>query len=277
MRGFDRYAFADYSGSSSLRLQKKHIVLSVWGAEPEHFTREELFLRVCSLLERATAAGERVVLGFDHSYSFPQGFFEKVTGSSPTAWEQVTGLLDGAEADGRGWAARMNELFRVRHGVETGGPFWGPNFKLQGKRPPFPYAELGMSERRLVEERCRKMKPIYQIGGAGTVGLQAIYGIAYLARLRRFCRERGIPLFAWPFDGWDLPTEGHVLVEVYPTLFNLGVRSDEEDAKACTDWLQQRDADGTLERFFHPQLTGAERMRAQLEGWVLGIVEEYID
>lgn len=68
MSRFDRYAFADYSGSSSLRLQKKHIVLSVWGAEPEHFTREELYQRVCRLLEQATAAGERVVLGIVEQY-----------------------------------------------------------------------------------------------------------------------------------------------------------------------------------------------------------------
>ncbi|TCP58171.1 hypothetical protein EV586_102623 [Tumebacillus sp. BK434] len=271
MSTFDRYAFADYSGSSSLRLQKKHIVLAVSGAEPEHFTREELYLRVCDLLAEATAAGERVVLGFDHSYSFPQGFFEKVTGSSPVSWDEVTALLTGAEADGRGWAARINGLFQTRHGVAVGGPFWGPNFQLQSKRPPFPYAALGMSERRLVEERCRKMKPIYQVGGAGSVGLQAICGIAYLTRLRRFCREQGIPLFAWPFDGWVLPETGHVLVEMYPTLFNHGERGDTEDALACTRWLQREDEAGRLGGYFDPRLTGEERRRAELEGWVLGV------
>ncbi|MGZ4164324.1 MAG: hypothetical protein ACXVDB_07745, partial [Tumebacillaceae bacterium] len=258
---FDWYAFADYSGATSPRLQRKHIVLATLAAgavsvaenvdvSVEHHTRESLLHAVKALLAEATRQGKRVIIGFDHSYSFPIGFVETVNGAKWERWEQLLDLLEqGFGAGGhlppvqdqpREWADVANRVIGQRIGIASGGPFWGSHFHSQVRDPKFPFAETLLEERRLVEMRCKRMSPIYKIGGAGTVGLQSLYGIGYLAKLRAFCKEYGISLHAWPFDGWELPAEGHVLVEVYPTLFNKGARTDEEDAMSCARWLAEQ-------------------------------------
>ncbi|HEU4965039.1 MAG TPA: hypothetical protein VFV52_14470 [Bacilli bacterium] len=283
---FDIYAFADYSGAATPRAQRKSIVLATCeaGSEREmhlsHHSREELVAAVETLLATASQQGKRVLFGFDHSYSFPGGFYEAVTGEAWNSWEQVLNLLATGtdrlprieELTGRAFAKAVNDLFGEKWSWDGGGPFWGANF-VQLKDPKFPYDELPLQERRLVEERCRRMKPIYKIGGAGSVGLQALYGIRYLARLRKFCQEQGIEVFAWPFDGWEVPQSGHVLVEVYPTLFNKQERTDTNDALACAAWLAQQDRQGTLREWFEIPLTVEERERARLEGWVIGVKE----
>jgi hypothetical protein len=284
---FDRYLFADYSGAKSTYLQKKHIALADATVEMASrgeanvmtrcYTRESLIVDVQNRLAEATAAGQRVLLGFDHSYSFPVGFYETVTGEEWTSWEQLLSLLQQGGAGlppvgeaPRVWAQQANQRIAALTGVDGGGPFWGPNF-IQRKNPQFPFGTTRLVERRVTEASERRMKTIYQIGGAGAVGLQALFGIGYLARLRTWCREQGIFLFAWPFDGWELPEYGHVLVEVYPTLFNTGPRTDEEDARACALGLAVRDLKGTLAACFLPPHTADARERARLEGWVVGV------
>ncbi|MCX7569231.1 hypothetical protein OS242_04600 [Tumebacillus sp. DT12] len=280
---YDYYAFADYSGAKDERQQKKHIVLAVASHRDENvrlvqgLTRESLLEAVQILLAEATANGQRVLLGFDHSYSFPTGFYETVSGSEWTSWEQLLSLLvqggHGLPPIGdvpREWAMAANRRIGELIGIDSGGPFWGANF-AQLKNPRFPHDATPLRNRRLVEERCPRMKPLYQIGGNGAVGLQALFGIGRLARLRTYCREREIPLFFWPFDGFEPPDHGHVLVEVYPTLFNHGTRSDAEDARACAVGLRDRDRAGTLNAYFHPDLTDDERRRASVEGWVIGV------
>lgn len=229
---FDIYAFADYSGSKNKGMQRKHIVLAVVEGEEIHtfrrLTRGTLFEQVKQLL----ATDKRILFGFDHSYSFPIGFYETITGEPWQRWDQLLRLMEDVPYDARAWAASINEQIQQKVSVPQ-GPFWGPNFKPQERDPKFPYERTHLKQYRLCEEREARMKPIYKIGGAGAVGLQALCGIPYLAKLRAYCWEQGIPLFCWPFDGWELPERGHVMVEMYPTMFNTGPRTDEEDAMAC--------------------------------------------
>ncbi|MBL0385879.1 hypothetical protein JJB07_04375 [Tumebacillus sp. ITR2] len=267
---FDLYAFADYSGAAKESGQRKHIVLAVGDGRDVtlvHHTRESLFVALQDLLR--DSAGQRILFGVDHSYSFPIGFYEAMTGKTQRSWEDLLEVL-GTPTNPREWAAEANRNIAARTGQPT-GPFWGAHFKPQVKKPYFAHDEASLPERRLVETRNRRLKPIYQLGGNGAVGLQALYGIPYLAQLRAFCREQGIQLHAWPFDGWELPSDGHVLVEVYPTLYNTEQRTDENDAKACVTTLTDLDQKGNLLACFHPTLTDEERNRAHLEGWVLGI------
>jgi metallothiol transferase len=273
---FDLYAFADYSGAESLAAQRKHIVLAAGDGQElhlHHHTRESLYTALCDLLLQAHREGKRVLFGVDHSYSFPSGFYEAVTGRQQTSWDDLLDLLP-PHAKPREWAAAINALLVEKMDLPLGsaGPFWGANFKPQERDPKFPHHEVNLPERRLVELRDRRLKPIYKLGGAGSVGLQSLFGIPQLARLRRFCREHDIPLHAWPFDGWELPANGHVLAEVYPTLYNHGTRTDENDAAACVTHLAACDAQAKLLPLFQPELPPADRARAQLEGWVLGIM-----
>lgn len=272
---FDLYAFADYSAAKKKRAQEKAIVLalSTDGQKPQltHHTRDDLFEKLKTLLQDAHLQNKRVIGGVDHSYGFPLGFYEIMQGQPWSRWDQLLMMFENQQGDMREWAAEVNLAIMRRLNTDH-GPFWGPHFKQQLRNPRFPHETFDLKERRLVEEKCLKMKPIYQIGGNGAVGLQALYGIGYLARLRAFCREQEIPLFCWPYDGWELPARGHVWLEVYPTLYNHGKRGDAEDASACVTEIARLDRAGELRELCQVHgLSEEERRRASLEGWVLGV------
>jgi len=287
-RKFDVYAFADYSGSKFKKGQEKSIALSVICNDDEKprttkcYTRESLRYEILSLLTKATQNDQRVIFGFDHSFSFPDGFYEVVTGNRWKTWEQLLDLLcfgtqgnqklPSVNDEPREWAKAANDCICERLNIKSGGPFWGHNFKYQETDPEFFEKPTRLKEKRLTEERCPKTKPIYKIGGKGTVGLQSLYGIQHLAKLRYDLKDRGVKLFCWPFDGWDFPSSGHILVEMYPALANKKEKTDENDAEACSIWLYEQDKANTLIKWFNPNLDDDELRLARLEGWILGVL-----
>lgn len=293
---FDLYAFADYSGATTRALQHKALAWSVYDRLLAKdtvrlgWTRETLHQAVTILLQDATKRGARAIIGFDHCYSFPLGFYQAVQGTQLHSWrEWLTWFhqdieryaIEGQEINPRKWANAINELFITRDGFPY-GPFWGPNFSPLKRNftyeipvPAMP--QVMLHERRLVENRIKALKNIYQLGGAGSVGLQSLYGMYYIAKLLQTCEAQNIPLHVWPYDGWEIPANAHVLVEVYATLY-LGKtgekRSDATDALACTRWTTAHDEQGTLAPYFARErlsLSDEEEQRVKLEGWVLGI------
>lgn len=279
---FDWYVFADYSGSSHPAEQRKRIALSIKAGQDQcrtstGWTRSDLTDEIMKLLVKATDSGKRMVFGFDHNYSFPIGFYETLSGKRWTNWRQVLTLISEGlnefpsldPTDPRQWAMKANRKLRANLKTDEPGPFWGPHFKPL-KKPDFPFGNQ-LKERRLVEERCKRMKAIYQLGGAGAVGLQSLLGLFYLNMIIDFCEEKKIPLHVWPFDGIELPERSHVLVEMYPTLFNRMIRSDLTDAKSCVNWLVEEDRSEGLINWFSPKFSEIEVNRVRLEGWCLGI------
>jgi hypothetical protein len=80
----------------------------------------------------------------------------------------------------------------------------------------------------------------------------------------------------WPFDGWDLPRETHVVAEVYPSLWRGRYprekrTPDQQDAYTVCRWLAEADRTGGLTTYFTPELTLDEREAAEVEGWILGV------
>ena len=280
---FNIYAFVDYSGGASPGYQKKNIALSIlnngnYVKNTKGFTRETIRIEIQSLLLYASKKGKRVIFGFDHSYSFPIGFYETVTSKSWDSWDQLLKLvcigtkeLPPINDDPREWAKICNKLIHDKTGISTNGPFWGPHFKSQIKNPRFPFENTKLKEKRIAEEQCKSTKPIYKIGGNGAVGLQSLFGISHLARLRNYCKINGIKLSCWPFDGWEMPSDGHVMVEIYPRLFNKGKKGDIEDAFSCSSWLKKQDEENILKNYFSPNLNEKEKERASLEGWIIGV------
>jgi hypothetical protein len=68
-----------------------------------------------------------------------------------------------------------------------------------------------------------------------------------------------------------------VVAEVYPALWSRTLPSarrtpDQQDAFATAEWLRQADAEGSLEKFFRPELEPHERKKAEIEGWILGVL-----
>lgn len=223
--------------------------------------------------------GTRVLCGFDFQYSFPAGFWRTLTNLSEI-WEQMAqGMADGVpglpqvveepKSNAREWAEVANNQIARQLGCSV-GPFWGPNFS-QAKDPGFFRSQkLPFDEYRIVEKRLPGCKPIFKIGGRGSVGLQSLCGIPGLFRLRSICSAQKIPMHFWPFDGWDFRGT-HTVVEWYPAIYNKGQKSDKKDACACVEWAQSMDEDGTLSRFFTPWLPSFEKTQAIFEGWVLGV------
>jgi hypothetical protein len=279
-------------------------------------TREELLEAAVSLLLKAKEQGKRVVFGFDHNYGFPQGLHEALFGSSPADWRQTlegyaasvaesmyrkqeNGPRAGAGGMGAGsgrektvpavssgwsprnWARESNARIAGLLGAGH-GPFWGTRFERRPELSLFRSYKLPdgtsfeLRERRLAEERFRRLKPAYQISGIGTVGQQSLYGILYLRELLHRCRQEGIPVHVWPQDGMAIPEGSHMAVEVYPTLLLMleGItapRTDSGDAAACVQWLRRMDGEGQLESMLSASFSPEDWERARLEGWVLGV------
>lgn len=85
------------------------------------------------------------------------------------------------------------------------------------------------------------------------------------------------PIHFWPFDGWDIPDGKSVVAEVYPALWMRRVERDGRDgdehaAYAAAAWLQRADRNGSLGTCWSPPLTPEERLVADVEGWILGVV-----
>lgn len=140
----------------------------------------------------------------------------------------------------------MNNTICKKLNVNTGGPSWGPHFYSRIKDPKFQFEAI--KKKRLAKERIPKTKPIYKIGGNGSVGLQSLYGIQHISKLRNELKRNYVELFCWPFDGWELPSSGYVLVEIYPGLFNQISKGNAEDVIACSIWIKEQDRTNSLNR-----------------------------
>lgn len=68
-----------------------------------------------------------------------------------------------------------------------------------------------------------------------------------------------------------------MIAEVYPSIFRKrqpreGRSADQHDAYVVAPWLADMDRRNVLGRHFDPPLSGDERKKADLEGWILGIL-----
>ena len=229
---------------------------------------------------------ERVFIGVDFPLGYPLGFADRLSqnGNWRAVWAAIAEEIedDAANANNRFAAAdRLN----ARAGMSP-GPFWGcpvdqATSSLTASRPA---TLFGMQERRLAERRLvvagHKVPPVWQLAGRGSLGSEALLGIAALRRLTDH------PVLArrirvWPFDtGCDpSPTRGSpgavVIGQVWPGSFEIDV--DEHSLRdvavvmGMCKHLVRVDAAGELGALFAPSLTVDEaRTVEREEGWILG-------
>ena len=279
---FDILAFADYSGSASLYDQKRHIYLATAKANHDKikttggYSRAELQKIITDILSGATKNNKRVLFGFDHNYAFPDGFIDCITGSAGTNWRQFMkivnseqGIFSRLRVNPREWASQVNTLIKTKYRL-CAGPFWGPHF-VPMKKPKDIFDKLPFSEKRFIEECEPKMKSVFQLGGAGSVGLQSLWGIFHLSNLIVFCEENQIPLHCWPYDGIEVPMDKHVLIEIYPGFYNKGMKSDVNDAQNTVRYFLEQQENRMLSDLFHlPNETTSYEI-IKREGWLPGI------
>ncbi|HKO07195.1 MAG TPA: hypothetical protein VJ487_05725 [Alphaproteobacteria bacterium] len=263
--------------------ETKDQIWLAWGTALRRFpprycrTREEAFETLAELL-----AGRRgpALVGFDFPNAYPAG--SGLGGGRETA-QRLAALVEDAP-DNR------NNRFEVarRLNRELGklpGPFWmcpakAADHALTVVRPSF--EGRGFCEYRLVERRLRARgkypHSVWKLGGAGSVGSQALMGLPVVHRLLN------LPSLApnsriWPFEtGWDAALDGIVHAEIWPSLFRCDDQpytiKDARQVAAVRDALLAADRDGCLRALFARPGGLSERendMCLAEEGWILGV------
>jgi len=246
---FDSYIGIDYSGAGEPtgRRRNLQLYLAEGGYEPKQVKASNDWnlsrLLLAEWLENYLATHERVIVGIDHGFSFPMSYMQR---NNIHTWDQ---FLTDFSAHWKTEAASV-EYFRENN------PRNGDS-----------------SEFRLTEQWTSSAKSVFLFDVNGSVAKSTHAGLPWLLRLRNALSDH---LHFWPFDGFDVPADKSVIVEVYPSIFRNryereGRTGDEQDAYACAAWMQQMDRNDFLSQYFHPPLTDSEKETAQLEGWILGV------
>lgn len=233
-------------------------------------TRKDAMARVGAILEQATRDGVRLLAGFDFPFGYPEGTARALTGQDD--WQALWAALarqieEGPDnANNRfAVAADLNGVFAVD------GPFWGHGGKDDGRFAGLPFRRPDAApdhppRKRFAEDRTRGAKEVWQLNGAGSVGGQALTGIAALERLRR-----KMPVTIWPFE--PLIDDRHVIAEIYPSLLPPHPQEPVKDAgqvRAVAEALAMHDACGRLAGFLDAPAQMPEKVRRE-EACILGM------
>ena len=250
---FDGYVAVDWSANGKPKRGPDSIWIATggWGgvAAPENpATRAEAVTRLEGLLADATAVGRRLILGFDFPFGYPAGTARRLTGRD--GWEAVWSRIAELVEDGPDNANnRFDAAAELNAAFAGDGPFWGNGLKrdIPGlpRRKPGGWGANLPRNRRHAESEVRRAQEVWKLIGAGSVGGQALTGIAALERLRR---RTGAAV--WPFETLG---EGcaHVLAEIYPSLIEPAPGPEVKDARqvrAVAGALQRLDETGALVR-----------------------------
>lgn len=285
MRPFDRVAIVDWSAASKptpARPGADAIWIGIADGErvtsEYHRTRESATQALLALCRETVARGERLLLGADFPFGYPAGFAAAMTGR-----DEALALWNWLSARIEDRADNSNNRFALAAAINAGlpgtGPFWGRPASLA--LPDLPTKGSvreghGFPERRLVETRVPRAQSCWKLFTTGSVGSQALTGIARLARLRE---ALGAAVAVWPFE--DVADAPVVLAEVYPSLVNDAVAArlaqgretikDAAQVAALAEALMRLSRERALAPLFAPD---AARDILVEEGWILGVGNE---
>ena len=275
---FDGYVAVDWSSSATPT--RKDAANSIWiavydangmQALKNFTTRQAAMDYIETLLNEATA--RRLLIGFDFSFGYPEGTALALTGAAnwEAVWKRIADIItDGPNNANNRFdaAAVLNQAFGA-----AAGPFWFNGLKrdikgLPRKRPDG-YGGNLPPRHRYTDHQAPTAQEVWKIGGAGSVGGQALTGIAALERLRQ-CRKKDVKV--WPFEtlGED---RHHVLAEIYPSLIDPCPGDEVLDArqvKAVAETLRELDRLGTLAGYLQAPTNMPGCVTAE-EGLMLGV------
>jgi hypothetical protein len=256
---FERYIGIDYSGAQTpksslagLRVYAADRLAVPKEVEPPPSPRKYWTRRgIAEWLVDRLSDWRPTLVGIDHGFSFPLQYFEQH--GLPLDWPS---FLDDFQ---RHWPTDEDIYVDfVRDGsfgnaaARSGNSRW----------------------RRVTELRARTAKSVFHFDVQGAVAKSTHAGIPWLRYIRQHAKDH---VHFWPFDGWEVPPNRSVVTEVYPALWSRtfpsdGRTPDQQDAFAIAKWFQRADRDGSLGKFFYPELEPNERVTAEIEGWILGVV-----
>jgi precorrin-8X/cobalt-precorrin-8 methylmutase len=255
---FALHIAVDWSAAGTPRTGKDSIWIAVQDGPDQ--TRMNPATRLAAeallddLLTRATAEGRRALIGFDFPFGYPRALSQAIRpgGDWRDVWARIGAEVTEGPANQTNRfdaAARLNALFPGHP-----GPFWGNG--LPGRDiPDLPrtlaagWSDVLPARRRLAEQTAKGAQEVWKLSGAGSVGSQALTGIAVLERLRQ--RH---PVAVWPFEA---PGPNHVMAEIYPSLLPVPEGPGPQDERQVATFakaLAWADATGLLARMLEADL-----------------------
>lgn len=276
MRRFDRVIIADWSAASKPTSQRP-CPDAIWlgiadasGLQTQyHRTRTTAEAQLRAQIMAAKLAGERLFIGCDFPFGYPQGFAAALTGhgAARAIWDYLAGQIsDGPD--------NVNNRFDVANAINArfgNGPFWGrPAARALPHLPSrklVDYAALPFGERRAIEHCIPSAQPVWKLFTTGSVGSQSLMGLPMIARLAQI---GGVCV--WPFDN---PLGDIVLAEVYPSLLSPTVNQlmAGQGSAAIKDQVQVRVlASALFAQADHiwQNMMALPDPAAREEGWILG-------
>ncbi|MCV2876203.1 molybdopterin guanine dinucleotide synthesis [Rhodobacteraceae bacterium XHP0102] len=219
--GFDHVVVVDWSARATPSPKKPTkdaiFMACVSHGQPPvvsyHRTRADVMGQLTEVMSQALAQDQRLLATFDFSFAYPAGFAQHLTGQPDalSLWPLFAQMVE----DGPDNANNRFEVARALNRRFSGvGPFW--SVPQAQACPDLPAKDLrhghGMPERRRIENGYGKMQPGWKLYTTGSVGSQAILGIARLQALRV---TFGAKLAVAPYEGCAAPI---VLAECWPSL-----------------------------------------------------------
>ncbi|RYE45019.1 MAG: precorrin-8X methylmutase [Hyphomicrobiales bacterium] len=290
---FDRYIAVDWSAANAPTTKAKDGADSIWVGDATRSTsgihlaesrnprtRFEAMDLLTTLLRSARSNGHRVVVGFDFPFGYPDRAAARIAGAAD--WERLWATFhERVRDDSRNRSNRFAVADEINGTLHPDGPFyWGhPVGQTYDNLAP---TRLGLNyeaiaERRIVEQRA-KAKSVWQLNGAGSVGGQALTGIAQLQRLRKFGGFDG-EMGIWPFEtdferdlSWPI-----VITEIYPSIFAFDRAlspPDRAQVEAVAHGFAELDGRDQLGELLSApaDLSAAEReVVLREEGWIVGV------
>ena len=273
---FDGYVAVDWSANAQPKRGRNSIWIAVCDTDgppqcENPRTREAAMERIQTLLDEATAKCRRLLCGFDFPFGYPEHTAQKLTGYGgwEAVWERIAEVIQDCPNNGNNSfaaAARLNQAF------DSEGPFWGhgqnPVPGIPGSRPEDVWGMNLLPRLRYSECLIPQAKEVWRLFGQGTVGRQALTGIARLQRLR--CGRDDVQV--WPFETLG-EGRSHVLAEIYPSLIvhcpNHATK-DEGQVEAVAVTLRELDRSGDLQEYLQAPNAMPARVIAE-EGLILGM------
>ena len=276
MKLFDGYVAVDWSANGKPKQGKDSIWIAFRGVggteEPANpATRRKAVRRIERLLEEATAAGRRLLVGFDFPFGYPAGTARMLTGRD--GWEAVWLRIAEVIEDGpRNATNRFDAAALLNSAFEGEGPFWGNGLQrdipgLPRTKPPSGWGVNLPANLRHAESEVKRAQEVWKLNGAGSVGGQALTGIAALEGLRHSASAQ-----VWPFETVG-EGRSHVLAEIYPSLIEPSPGPEVKDARqvdAVAAALQKLDESGALKRHLRAPSQMPAAVREE-EGLILGM------
>ncbi len=265
---FDSYLMVDWSSAA----RPKTGADSIWFAHLENgqlslqnpSTRHEAMQHIETILN--TAKGP-VLAGFDFPFGYPKGAARALAGGG---WQSLWALLARhIEDQENNRNNRFEAAARLNLTQAGDGPFWGNGTKTDhaglSRTRPAGYGRTLPLRNRYAEAEARGAQEVWKLSGVGSVGGQALTGIAALERLRQKVSVR-----IWPFEPCN---EGHVLCEIYPSMLPPHPAEPVKDAgqvRRMAETFARLDAMGRLQELLDAPRNMPPEVR-QEEACMLGL------